>query len=195
MSDDFNRANGGLGANWTSQVNTALAISSNHVIAGSSGENEASYYNGAWSNDQESSAVFTWGGTAYLGVTVRASGTGGSFTCYYFLTDGSSYSELGKYVSGAQTILSTSFAHPASGSVVKIRAVGTAINIYDDGVAIGGSPFTDASIASGNPGIYDYDGGAFTAHIDDWNGADVGGGGGGSAIPRIVSQFRKRRAA
>lgn len=176
-SDAFTGTNGTdlTTTGWTQQSTFGFTIQSNHADAtGSAQDNFLFRTAGTWSNDQESSATFTITDGSYMGVTVRASGTGGSAARYYFLTNCSSFSALGKTTAGSNSSISTSFAHPASGSVVTLRVVGTTLTVYDDGVSIGS--FTDSDVASGNPGIYGNDSGGSASYVDDWAGNDIGGG-------------------
>jgi hypothetical protein len=178
-SDDFNRANGALGANWTQQITgTSLVIVSNHAEANTSATSTWAFYTtGTWANDQESSATITCGDSSYEGVSVRMSGVDAASNNYTYVTDCSSASQIQKRVAGVDTNLSVGLSIPASGSVIKLRAVGTTLTAYDDGVSIGS--IGDADLASGKPGIFQYSSGGGSSWLDDWLGADVGGGGGG----------------
>ena len=166
-SDNFNRANGAIGADWTDQLNTWL-VTSNHSAVTNTGIDSLTFYDvGTWADDQTSKAILTLDGIRYAGVSVRASGTGGSSNGYVFLTNGT-FTGLYKVSGGVFTSLSTSFTHPASGSDVKLGVVGTNLTVYDDGASLGGA--SDGTHASGNPGLYALDSGVGTSYSDDWVG-------------------------
>lgn len=166
-SDLFNRANGAIGADWTDQLNAFLVVS-NHTGVTTSGIDSIAFYNvGTWADDQTSKAILTLDGTSYAGVSVRASGTGGSSNGYVFLTNGA-FTGLYKVSGGVFSLLTSSFSHPASGSDVKLGIVGTTLTAYDDGASIGGT--SDATHASGEPGLYAFDSGTGTSYSDDWFG-------------------------
>jgi hypothetical protein len=175
-SDDFNRANGGLGANWTVQ-NGSLAIVSNAVNSGTSAVDEQAFYNvGVWSNDQSSQVtqVLT-ASSSFVGTTVRASGTGGSSQHYMLIANDVNFTAVYRLVSNSYTLLSSAYSQPADGSVIKLDVAVTTLRVYDDGVQIG-SDLSDGVIASGNPGIYgNGSAGTGTATLDAWVGTGDAG--------------------
>ncbi len=175
---------------WVAQsTGCTVGATSGHMSASVDASNCWSYWNDTWSNDQESSITATTPvDSIYIGVTVRASGTGSSTNAYTFATNTQNFSFLIKTVAGVDTIIDNSgFTHPASGSIIKLKAEGTSLTVYDDGVAIGASPYTgQTDLTSGAPGVYIFDGGAHSSTADDWLGADVGGGGGSPANCNIL---------
>lgn len=169
-SDDFNRPDGGLGANFTTQ-DTAPNIVGAQVVSGAlGGANESALWNnGTWGNDQTSAVTqVVTASSSFIGVTVRASGTGGASQHYLFITNSSSFSALYKLIGNAYTLLVSGFVPPADGSVSQIGVVGNALTAYDDGVAIGST--NDNAIASGNPGIYASGASGIAAVLDNWIG-------------------------
>lgn len=183
-SDSFTYSNGDLatvsGGLWVQQdASTKMYVLSNHVIGDQ--PDASAYRTGAWANDQEAYGTCTLDGTSYVGVVVRASGTGASRARYAVFCNGTGptgHIFLLKTVAGVDTYLDSDAgggigsgftALVASGSVLKLRVVGNKIYVYDDGVLIGASPYTDNSLVSGNPGVYGLD-------------AIGGGAGGGSYL-------------
>lgn len=174
-SDNFNRANGGLGSNWTTGIGT-LAISSNAVV-GTSVTTSISFWATAtntFGNDQESQVVVGNISTniRYSAVAVRASGT----RCYEAYTDGASgagHTAIARIDAGVETEILAVATTFTAGDVLKLGIVGTTLQMYKNGTAVGGT-VTDATYASGQPGIGTYD----VATIDDWSASD----GAGSAL-------------
>lgn len=198
-TDSFSYSNGSLatvssGA-WVDQfASTKMYVLSTHGIGDQ--PDAAAYHTGTFANDQESYGLAALDSTSYMGLMVRASGTGGSRASYTLIFSGSGgtgHVFLLKTVAGVDTYLDsdagggvgTGFsALIASGSIVKLRVVGNQISVYDDGVLIGASPYTDNSLASGNPGIYGIDavggGAGGGSYLGNWTGTDSLGGGTGT---------------
>jgi len=126
-------------------------------------------------------------GNNYVGLAVRsdlASTSTGSL--YWAWCDGGSDTALNKVVGGTFTTLGTANGTALGvGDVLTLEAVGTAITLKVNGTNV--ISVTDASIASGAPGVYLYaTGGAGFSKISDWVGDDFGGGGGGGS-PHTVT--------
>lgn len=161
VSDNFNRADGGLGANWTDQAGTN-GIVSNQAVPVSSGDGFfSSFYSGVSFVDDQSSQLLRGNSNNYCFVCVRMSGLAGSRNGYLYYNHGS----IRSMVAGVETEIGTDASY-ASGDTAKLVASGTTITPYVNGVA--GTPITDSSIASGSPGFGFY---SFTGQaIDDWVG-------------------------
>jgi hypothetical protein len=183
-SDDFNRADGGLGSDWTVMASpandaTPLTIASNKVVGGDghtdviSGSKRTAE---SFASDQYSSVevadalpIGFW-----IGATVRCQPPGGgSESCYlviYFRDGGSSWRTI-LYREGGSVF--TELANHAlggaltAGTVLKLVAVGTRISYEINGVEI--DHVTDANFSGGAPGIMTF--GAPT--LDNWIGSDV----------------------
>lgn len=164
VSDDYNRADGGMGANWTTASSGPPTIVSNQIVG--SGAYGSAYWSANAFNATQS-AQLTYKGTNYSGPAVRIS-SGGNFYFYH------SAGELQKIVGGSVTTIGTSGAI-TSGQTFKVDANGTTLRTYINGVENSG-PITDASLSTGSAGVACY--GAGTA--DDFlaTGEIVGGGGG-----------------
>jgi hypothetical protein len=180
FSDSFTRANtgvnGGLGSDWTSMHNY-LEILSNKVTTSTTGTNCAYYVATATANftdDQEAQIVVSGlSSSDRVSPMVRMdSGTGYSLFC-----DGQAGSNrrLTKITGSTSfTTIGTVDIVPVNGDTVKIKAVGTTISAYINGVLI--DSVTDSSYTTGQPGIMYRRSGTGGSQIDDFNAADVATG-------------------
>jgi hypothetical protein len=160
VSDSF--AGISLDSNWT-QVSGggSFSVSSGQV---STQSRQTTYYWNAdtFGNDQYAQTVVGTPGTQGMGPCVRiaASGVG------YFVLANSTPSI--KVYKGNWTTLSfsqigtTSSAAVNTGDVLNLSVVGNKITLTQNGMPICGSPITDTTYASGQPGIAGYPGGGDT---------------------------------
>jgi hypothetical protein len=171
-SDNFNRANGGLGSNWTDATGmSGLQVVSN-ACAGTVSAEQVSFWAttaGSFSADQYSEGAVRGmvSGAKYAGVVVRMSGDDG----YTFYTDGASgagHTEVARYDNAVPTVLQSFATTVAAGDVLKLQITGTTLKAYKNGVQLG-TDITDATYAAGQPGIDCYD----TTNVDDWSAADI----------------------
>ena len=177
-SDDFNRANGSLGPNWTDISDGGLAIASQAVAgtasAGVSGDirTAESYTGNQYSQVAVTSTQLTGG--QWIGPMVRAQNGGksayvgiykwnnGSPELQLFKRSGSSWTQLGgTYNSGAL----------AAGTQLQVKATGSTIAFLQNGVQRISA--TDTSLTGGAPGIMSYG----TGQVDNWAGGNVASGG------------------
>lgn len=163
VSDNFNRANGGLGSNWTIQRETP-AIVSNQAVGQSSGQHHQYWNADAFPNDQRAQVTFR---VAYAGPAVRASGTGASGANNYFVTADAFNSAIYKQINGGFTELTTGAGH-SGGDVMRLTVVGTALTAYKNGVQ--SMAASDGSLSSGSAGFQLFD---TTGAADDWEGDDM----------------------
>lgn len=162
-ADDFNRANGGLGSNWTA-LHAGLAIVSNACVATSASANNSSYYN-----------AFTPANDHYVELAITVDGNGGpiarasSGPNFYLWNVRSSGCSLQKCVSGSFTTLG-GVSGVTIGSVARLEVEGTTLRGYYNGSLL--MTVTDADLTSGFGGVYNFDNvGAF----DDFVVNDLGG--------------------
>ena len=178
-TETFTGSAAALSGPWTQQ-RSAGTVNKNGAGAGIGSVNAKdlhAFWNAATFNNDQYSQLRIAGGltsyTQYAIVLVRASGAGDAAdNNYAFATDGSSgagHTDLSKNINGTQTILRNFATTFAAGDVMKIDIVGTLITCYKNGVALG--TYTDASLASGSPGIGMY---GSTVTIDDWEGNSLG---------------------
>ena len=171
-SDNFDRADGALGSNWTTVSGTgAPQIVSNTLRVRTAGALSSAYWSAStFSSDQFAQASLpNSSGTQYgPGIAVRLSGSKG-----YFLWYGNSSNTVSLWrmdSSSSETLLkqSASLTVSPSSDVWKIQAVGSTISGYQNGKLV--VQATDANITSGSPGVWLY---YSSNQIDNWSGGDV----------------------
>ena len=170
-SDDFNRAAGSLGPDWTGIRDGRLSIVS-HAVTGRSGLTgdiwtAATFTSNQYSQIEVTSRQLTGGEWIGAAVRVQDGGRDAYAGVYYwnlghpelllFKRSGGTWSQLGGYSSGPL----------AAGTQLKLVAAGTTISFLVDGVQR--LSVSDRSLSGGAPGIMIYDAGA----AGDWSGGDV----------------------
>jgi hypothetical protein len=178
VSDNFNRANGGLGANWTANSDGGLVILSNKVKGNNASTQTSSYWTAnGFSSDQFSQITNMVQnlGTDYAGVTVRQQGVGGQtyYVAVYLWNSGTPLIQLYKHVAGGPGYvqLGSNFSAAAAGptDVLRLEANGSTLSVKWNGTAV--ITQTDTAIPSGgSPGIQIFQG----ATADDWQGGALG---------------------
>lgn len=184
-TDDFNRADGGLGSNWTALNGAtfpALTIVSNQIRAGTAGVNR----NGGWYNAvQPRSAQYAkitlrdnlaTGDEA--GLLLRCRNYTGGFDAYHFaMLGGASFAtaSINRFTNAGISQLKQilSLANLVSGDVLMFSAEGTSLIGYVNGapvIAIG----TDTTWHSGYAGILILvAGSAANLDLDDFEAGDL----------------------
>jgi hypothetical protein len=167
-TDTFDRADGGLGANWTTQTGTAIAIVSNQAKTTTASTDQFAFWNAnTFDANQRSLVTVTTENLGTVIVSVRCSGTGGSMNAYWARKDG-----IHKFVAGAYTqLLADDAASLVQNGILEIRVVGTTIKRYVDGVEDGS--VTDASLASGSPGLGFYLNSGVESTANNWEGGNT----------------------
>ena len=176
VSDNFGRANGALGSNWTTVAGTAAPqIVSNTARAGTASTLNSAYWSAStFGNDQFAQATMpnSSSGQYGPGVAVRLSSSAGYFLWYgnspntvslWRMDSATSWTLLKQ--SGALTVT------PAS-DVWKIQAVGSTISGYQNGNLV--VQATDTKITSGSPGMWLF---YSSNQISNWSGGDVSSAG------------------
>ena len=173
-SDDFNQANGSLGADWARIRDGELSVSS-HAVRGSSGLAGDVWTAGTFTSNQYSRIEVTskqlmagqWIGAAvhvqhhgldaYVGIYSWANG---SPQLMLFKRSGGNWAQLGSsYVSGPL----------AAGTQLEVMVVGSTISLLENGVQRLWA--FDSSFFGGAPGIMTYG----TGTTDNWSGGDLAG--------------------
>lgn len=170
-TDNFNRADAiTLGANWTFAFRASgseeFYVASNQASAiwpvGT-----ASYWSAdAFNADHYSQAKPT--GTRNSGPAVRVS-SGQAYILtqidkrLYKITGSSSYTLL------------TSWGTETAGDVLKLEAAGSDLTVYRNGSSV--ATASDSALTTGAAGIWAWD-----TTIDDWEGGNLGGGGGARVV-------------
>jgi len=172
-SDDFNRADGSLGLNWTAISDGALTISSQAVIGKAGATTGEIRTAQTFPSDQYSTVEVTstqLTGSQWIGPAVRVQGGGqNAYLGIYYWNSGSP--ELVLYVrnAGNWTQLGAYNSGPlAAGTQLKLTAVGNTIAFLTNGVER--IAVTDSTLAGGAPGIMASD----SATAYNWSGGTVG---------------------
>lgn len=149
LRDNFNRADGALGANWTILVGTnPYSIISNVAATNGASAENCTVYN-AFSpaaNQWAEVTVTQVGADAYVGPAVRGSGTS-----WYVIYGDSGNRALYRIVSGTPTSLASSATGFAVNDVIRLEVEGTTLRAYVNGVLW--TSVTDSSLASGSTGM------------------------------------------
>ena len=173
ITDNFNRADGGLGAGWEHVAGgSAMVINSNAAQAGASFQRETMRRSEAsFPADHYSQAEcsFTTGAeSAQTGVTVRTDGSG---NCYYLSLDTGGCA-LRKIVAGSDTFI-TDYVSAHTASVfytMRLTVIGDEITIHEDTVLK--LTTNDSSLTTGRPGIF-ADGNLDKPDLDDFESTDA----------------------
>ena len=172
-SDNFNRADGGLGANWTAFTGGGMSIASQQVT-GTAGADTGDLWSAqSFGSDQFSQITVTstpLSGTQWIaaGVRIQSGGQNGYFGLYSW-NSGSPELVIFKQSGGASSQLASATTSPlAAGTQLKLVAVGNTIAFQLNGVQQLG--VSDDSFTGGAPGIMAY--GSSTA--GNWSGGNAG---------------------
>src|ERR1700761_5417999 len=172
VSDTFDRANGGLGSNWTTTPGTAAPqISGNTLHAGTANSLNSAYWSAStFGNDQFSQGTLpgSSGSNYGPGLAVRLSGTKGYFLWYGNSTNTISLWRMDSATSWTQLKTSGALTVTPATDVWKIQVVGSTISGYQNGNLV--VQTTDTAITTGSPGVWLY----YAANqIDNWSGGSV----------------------
>lgn len=158
-SDNFNRAAGALGVNWTGNANVTIQSPGlvGDIVAGAT--NDFDWYTGAGTftaNQCSYVTLATLPGTgSWIGASVRETTTGDMYALLVFNTSSSVASfSIYKAVGGTFTLLGSPVSSTGTvsvGEVYGLCASGTTLKSYRNGAVVGTQ--TDSTFASGYPGI------------------------------------------
>lgn len=175
-TDNFNRADGGLGSNWTDFSDGGMQIASQEVVGtngagGQSGDMRTgeTYSDDQFSEMEVSSTQLT--GTDWVGPTTRTQNSGQDlYLGLYDWNNGTPYLQIFKRVGGSWTVISGSYncGALAPGTKLELMAVGTSIALLENGVER--ETTYDTSLTSGSPGVMAFG----TPHLDNWSGGSTG---------------------
>ncbi len=170
-SDDFNRADGGLGANWTTSKFVAHPpqIASNQAVGGNAlgGTSGAIYTAVTFGPDQYSKMVISAKGAGDFAPWVRAVSPGDTVSGYY--AEWTSGSQVQIFKTTAQFLASASIGILNIGDAIELRVSGTTLSAYLNNTLV--VQATDSDHATGQPG-FEID--ISTSAIDSWEGGDIG---------------------
>jgi hypothetical protein len=163
--DNFNRANGAIGGNWTA-TNGGFNVSGNTVV-GTGGTNLAFWSANTFSNSQFAQVTVNTlnGATDFVGVDVLLSAGNNGYTC----VENNASLLLQKLVAGTGTTLVSSATAGAPGDVLRLEAApGGVLTCSRNGVT--SITATDTTFTSGSPGIEQF---GSAATMDNWSGGNL----------------------
>ncbi len=170
VSDNFNRANGSLGAGWTDMTDGGLAISS-QVVVGTKAAYSGDIRTGeTYASDQSSQIEVTstqLSGGQWIGAAVRAQNGGQSlYIGLYFWNYGNPELMLFKRISGNWTQLGASSSQGAlaAGTQLNLSVTGSTLSFSQNGVVR--VTASDSSLTGGAPAVMAYG----TPQGDNWVG-------------------------
>ena len=172
-SDNFARADGSLGPNWTDISDGGLAISSGAVIGKVGSVTGDAWTANTFTSDQFSQVAVTstqLTGGQWIGPAVRVQNSGqNAYLGMYNWNSGSPQLILFKRSGGgwAQISAAVSISPLAAGTQLQLTAVGSAISLFENGIEVVSA--TDSSITGGAPGIMAYGNG----QVDSWSGGNA----------------------
>lgn len=175
FSDNFNRADGPIGANWTNVLNS-FVISSNGAVGGTGGDWNASLNSSeTYGNNHKATAIIFHFGA----VGVRFQGTGATFNGVFALYDNDvSEVQIGNIVDGTVTekiVTRTGVTFNQSTDTLTLEATGAAtFSVKKNGTLIGAGDFavSGAPTSGGSAGILAFS----TSFVDDFVGDDLASG-------------------
>lgn len=181
FTDDFNRADGSLGSNWTN-LTGSFTIVSNQIRCNASGAEACVRINsGSYANDQDAMLTRTVVGTTsyfgmFQGVACRCATSG--HTCYFGYIDSQGNWYFGLFNAGVYTEISSGLSIGVTANdIFMIDAVGTTIRFRRDrgGTITTLGSGTNSTLTSGYPGIAGYDYQVYWSpqgYSDNFNGGD-----------------------
>src|SRR4029077_6883809 len=190
FTDNFNRADGGMGANWVTDtsLNHPLAIVSNTCQGSTAATHNIATYNASGvlpANQYAQCKVAVIGG--YVGTVLRSDTAGNFYVCYYPPSLGNSCT-IYRFDAGIASFVasgSTSIT-PTVGDVIYFEAVGNALTFKINGVTV--CTGTDGTYTgAGYAGIDIFDTGFA---VDDFEVGAIGGAGTGDSVTRILQALR-----
>jgi hypothetical protein len=182
FTDDFNRANGAPGANWTDATGL-WTIVSNQLSSGTAGGTIVIRATGAMATN-DNSAQITIAATAALSHGAFCRGNTGFTQGYLWRNDGTSWN-LFSNVGGSFTSIGSFAGAAVAGDIAKVQAVGSTITGYVNNVAR--VTVTNTAVTTGTSvGIRAES--SNSLRFDDFTGADVSAGG-ATKTPSTLSQY------
>lgn len=188
VSDDFNRGNYGIapGSNWTidrGQFETDWSGTAMSIATATAQYNAMRYTGAALAsaNYEVTAVAQSYGDTAYIGPGARLSAGGNG---YGVIVKGGYAAQLVRLASWAGTVLGTVDTTQAVNTfyTIKLQVNGSTIKAFVDGVEK--LSVTDATYASGDPGIVAYGGDAgYGSSVDSFTASDLAAAAGALLIP------------
>lgn len=197
-SDNFDRANGALGANWQDHpsVDTeTITIADNQAIGTPSGNFAHAEWIGAGSFDADHWSEFVLGGTGSGGnvrIWVRSTGPSDGYLFQIRRSDGN----WALFSFGAAGLIDSGTISPNEDDVYRMEIVGTSLSVKANGAAFLG-PYTVNDYASGGPVTIGLNNGA--AGMKSWQAGNMADAASGNPwnyyaqmMARTRSELRRR---
>lgn len=168
-TDNFNRANGAPGANWTA-VKNALTITSNTIAANALADDVLMYWsaNSFPATQYAELTLSVVGAGARVGPAVRVS----SGPTGIFMSALSTNIVIRKVLSGTFSNLTTVTVTVAAGDILRAEANGSEFVFYRNGSPIYSTQITDAALQTGSSGIGGF-GNDLSTTGDTWEGGEI----------------------
>lgn len=175
--DDFDRANGGLGADWSGGGGDSIIIVGAEALAESYNECNAHYNAVSFPDDQWAEVVIgsvaTGGGGQGIGPAVRRT----TFENLYFFTANDGDFRVYKRVGGSYTQLGeTTVSALVEGDVLRLEVEGTTLTATLNETPVCATPVTDSDLSSGSAGMRGWEASG-PVGAASWSGGDFDGGG------------------
>ena len=173
-SSTFTETENPLSTSWTSGSTNGCRAAGAGAYASAVGLNTSFWKTSNYTFNADHSSQVTLGSIGANdrgGVVVRWASTGGGVGYALFYESGVLY--CNRYSGGVnQGGVASRVQAVANGDTIKLGVVGTTFTIYLNGAAVGAT-FTDANVASGQPGIYYDYGNTNVTRITAWSGIDA----------------------
>lgn len=190
FTDDFNRADGGLGANWTTSPSFAAPQIISNQVTGASSVNSAAFVSSeTFEDDQRAQITLSDWVDDLEGPIVRHQAGSSSFYLARIEFLNQQFRVL-RYDAGTPTDLGTTgggSAPWADGDTAELAVVGSSLQCSRNGTPIG-STFIDGTYTDGAPGFLILDN---QDRIDDFVAGPIAAAG---AVPQAAHSYRMRRA-
>lgn len=172
VSDNFNRANGGLGGNWQTLVGSPITYSaptivSNAVTVGGGGGNGAKWVGAEFSNDQYAQAKSSGVGTNYTALVLRHDGVNTGYIFRHYHNNGTwNITNVGS----TAVLASGDYGSFVSGDIFRFECVANQLSAFRNGAPIVTGVPIGPQYTAGAPGLLILSGG----FVDDWEGGGLG---------------------
>jgi Putative esterase len=155
-TDNFARADGGLGGNWTATSDGGLSISSDQAVGSASGDAGDMWTADTFTSDQYSQVMLTstqLTATQWVGPSVRAQDSGqDAYVAIYFWDNGSPEIMLFLRNGGWEQLGSSYSVSPlGAGAVLSLQAAGSSLTVAVNGSTV--ITATDTTWTGGAPGL------------------------------------------
>lgn len=174
--DAFNRANGALGSNWTTDTtpNVGFTIQSNAAGPPSDTDSGSTRTAETFANDQYAKAKYVStlanaNTDEGIGVSLRSDAAGKRYRILGGGTGGAARAIIA-IDNGGYTNLANVPCEFSAGDVIEGRAVGRLISLYKNGVIQ--TSVVNSGLASGKPGLY-FSSSQTLNTLDDWEGGEI----------------------